>query len=33
MDKAAFEIEVRCALLLVVGYVAMAVIVSGGVEV
>ena len=28
MDKAAFEIEVKCAILLLVGYLAMAVIVS-----
>ena len=28
MDKAAFAIELRCAILLVVGYLAMAVIVS-----
>jgi hypothetical protein len=28
MDKAAFAIEVRCVILLVVGYLAMAVIVS-----
>jgi hypothetical protein len=28
MDKAAFEIEVQCSVLLLVGYLAMAVIVS-----